>query len=165
LNFQTKSRLLCPDSALLKINQREIYLKIYCKKLSGTAQLPKYGRDGDAGLDLHSNQSAVLDPNSRQLIKTGIAMAIPKGYVGLVWDRGGMAAKKGITTMAGVVDSNYRGEVGVVLLNTTNEPYVITAGDRIAQMLIQPVVNAVLEQVEELDETNRGAGAYGSSGK
>jgi dUTP pyrophosphatase len=134
-------------------------------KLSGTALLPKYGRNGDAGLDLHANQDVVLDPNCRQLIKTGIAMAIPDGYVGLIWDRGGMAAKNGITTMAGVVDSNYRGEVGVVLLNTTSESYVITAGDRIAQMLIQPVVSAILEQVEELDATNRGAGAYGSSGK
>jgi dUTP pyrophosphatase len=153
------------DSTRSKINKREVSLKIDCKLLSGTAQLPKYGRDGDAGLDLYANQNAVLDPNSRQLIKTGIVMAIPKGCVGLIWDRGGMAAKNGITTMAGVVDSNYRGEVGVVLLNTTSEPYVITAGDRIAQMLIQPVVNAVLEQVEELDETNRGAGAYGSSGK
>jgi dUTP pyrophosphatase len=139
-------------------------LKIHCKKLSGTAQLPKYGRDGDAGLDLHSNQNVVIDPDSRRLVKTGIALAIPKGYVGLIWDRGGMAAKNGITTMAGVVDSNYRGEVGVVLLNTTREPYAVTTGDRIAQMLIQPVVSAVLEQVEELDETNRGAGAYGSSG-
>jgi dUTP pyrophosphatase len=140
-------------------------LKIYCKTLSESARLPKYGRDGDAGLDLYANQSVVLDPNSRQLIKTGIVMAIPKGYVGLIWDRGGMAVKHGITTVAGVVDSNYRGEVGVVLLNTTSEPYMITAGDRIAQMLIQPVVTAVLDQVEELDETNRGAGAYGSSGK
>lgn len=140
-------------------------MRVQIKRLEPTAQLPKYGRPGDAGLDIHSHETHILKPNERKVFKTGFAIAIPEGTVGLVWDRSGMAAKHGIKTMAGVLDHTYRGELGVVLLNTTEEPYEVRQGDRIAQLLVQPIHTAEVEEVPELSETVRGAGRFGSSGR
>ncbi|HEX2994786.1 MAG TPA: dUTP diphosphatase [Anaerolineales bacterium] len=135
------------------------------KKLIPDAQLPKYGRPGDAGFDLYAAEDMSLAPGKHSLIKTGIAVSIPEGTVGLIWDRSGMAARHGIKTMAGVVDFTYRGEVGVVLINLSQNSYGIKKGDRIAQMLIQPVLHAQVEEVTDLEGTERGASGFGSSGK
>jgi dUTP pyrophosphatase len=116
-------------------------------------------------MDLASREDKTLQQGEQHLFKLGFAMAIPEGTVALVWDRSGMAAKHGIKTMAGVIDCTYRGEVGVVLVNVRKEPYGVKKGDRIAQMLIQPVHTASIEVVEELSETVRGDGGFGSSGR
>ena len=135
------------------------------KRLDKEATLPKYAHEGDAGLDLFSAEDYILKPNERKAFKTGIAMAIPKGYVGLVWDKSGLAAKHGIKTMAGVVDSGYRGEVLVVLKNLGEKPVQIEKNMKIAQMLIQPVESKNIIEVDDLEDTGRGQGGFGSTGK
>lgn len=126
-----------------------------------------YESPSAAGLDLRASISTTLNPGERKLVPTGVKAAIPEGYVGMVCPRSGLAAKNGITIVnaPGIVDSDYRGEIGVVLLNTdVNAPFHITAGDRIAQMVITPVVQVQLKEVDELDETERGADGFGHSG-
>jgi len=135
------------------------------KRLDKTATLPKYAHEGDAGLDLFSAENYTLKPNERKAFKTGIAMAIPKGFVGLVWDKSGLAAKHGIKTMAGVVDSGYRGEILIVLKNLGNDVFKIEKNMKIAQMLIQPVESKNIIEVDDLDDTCRGEGGFGSTGK
>jgi dUTP pyrophosphatase len=135
------------------------------KKLDKTAKLPNYAHPGDAGLDLFSAENYILKPNERKAFKTGICMAIPKGYVGLVWDKSGLAAKHGIKTMAGVVDSGYRGEILVVLKNLGDELLIVEKNMKIAQMLIQPIESREVIEVKDLDETSRGVGGFGSTGK
>ena len=137
---------------------------IRIKKLTEDALLPKYAGPREAGMDFHANKETVLQPNERKLISTGIAMAIPEGYVGLLWDRSGLAAKKGLKTMGGVIDSTYRGEIGVIMHNLSKQEFIIEKGMRIAQMLIQPVEQRELKEVDELDETERGEGGFGSTG-
>jgi dUTP pyrophosphatase len=135
------------------------------KKLDKTAKLPNYAHEGDAGLDLFSSENCTLKPNERKAVRTGIAMAIPKGYVGLVWDKSGLAANHGIKTMAGVVDAGYRGEVLVVLKNLGDSDFSIEKNMKIAQMLIQPVESRKVVEVEDLDDTLRGEKGFGSTGK
>ncbi|MFC1640517.1 dUTP diphosphatase [Patescibacteria group bacterium] len=140
-------------------------IKIKVKKLDASAKLPEYGYEGDAGMDLRTIETVTMQPHERHVFKTGIACEIPEGYVGLVWDKGGLAAKSGITCMAGVIDSNYRGEFLIVLRNTSDEAYVFEKGDKIAQLLIQKVENATIEEIEDLTDSDRGEGKFGSSGK
>lgn len=134
------------------------------KKLHPEAILPKYMREGDAGLDLHAVENVIIPPQERRTISTGIAMAIPPGYAGLIWDRSGLAAKHGITTLGGVIDSNYRGEWKVILHNLSAEPFTVEKGMRIAQLLIQPVQQKGIKEVQELEETERNENGFGSSG-
>lgn len=131
---------------------------------TSTNPLPAYARPGDAGMDLRAADYACIEPGHRCAIRTGVSIAIPEGYVGLIWPRSGLAANHGIDTLAGVIDSSYRGEVGVVLVNHGSLPFEIEPGDRIAQLLIQPVVRAELVPVERLGSTERGAGGFGSTG-
>ena len=98
------------------------------------------------------------------MISTGISIELPKGYVSLVWDKSGIAYKFGIKVLGGVCDCNYRGEYKVILLNTSKEPYKINKGNKVAQILIQPVQQAIIEETSALTETTRGAGAFGSTG-
>ncbi len=128
------------------------------------AKLPSYAHPGDAGMDLYSNDEVVLKPGEKKVVKTGAYMAIPEGHVGLIWDKSGHAAKNAIHVLAGVIDAGYRGEVGVVLKNLGDEDFTVTKHMKIAQMLIQPVVSASIEEVEELDDTARGEGGFGSTG-
>ncbi len=134
------------------------------KKLSATAILPKYAHPHDAGMDLYASETVVILPQERTLIPTGLALSIPIGYVGLIWDKSGIATKHGLKTMAGVIDSGYRGEVKILLHNLSDKSYTIVAGTKIAQMLIQPVEQKQIVEVEELDETERGEQGFGSSG-
>lgn len=140
-------------------------MTVRVKRLHPDAIVPKYGRPGDAGLDMHALVDMTVAAGERVMVPTGIALAIPVGTVGLVWDRSGMAAKHGMKTMAGVLDHTYRGELKIVLLNTTGVPYEIHKGDRIAQLLIQPIVTSDVIEVAELEETMRGEGGFGSSGR
>ena len=140
-----------------------VELKI--KRLNEKAKLPSYSFKGEAGLDLYAIEDYLLKPGERRLFKLGFAMELPLGYVALIWDRSGLAKKHGIKTMGGVIDPTYRGEVGVILLNTSNEPFEIKEGDRIAQMLIQKVEYVDVVESDELSETERGAGGFGSTGR
>jgi len=142
----------------------ESKMTIKIKKLHPEAILPKYLRPGDAAMDLYSSEEKIIQPHQRELIPTGIAMAIPKEHVGLIWDRSGMAANHGIKSMGGVIDCNYRGEIKVILHNLTNQPFMVEKGMRIAQMLIQEVKQKEILEVDELDDTVRGEKAFGSTG-
>ncbi len=139
-------------------------MKIKIKKISEEAIAPSCHHKGDAGLDLYSAEEIVLKPGERAKVRTGIGMQIPDGYVGLVWDRSGVAVNHGIKTMAGVVDSCYRGEISIVLLNLSGEDFKIEKKQKIAQMLIQKVENPEIEIVESLENSERGAGGFGSTG-
>jgi dUTP pyrophosphatase len=134
------------------------------KKLTKEAITPRYAHPGDAGMDLFSNEEAVIRPHERKLISTGLAMAIPEGFVGLIWDRSGIASKHGLKTMAGVVDSNYRGEVKILMHNLSPEEFKVEKGMRIAQMLVQPIAVKGIQEVDDLEETNRGDSGFGSTG-
>jgi len=138
-------------------------VKVKVKVIDGKA--PSYAYSGDAGMDLYSADSYNIMPGEVKTVRTGVKVAIPEGYVGLVWDKSGLAAKKGIKTMAGVVDSGYRGEIVVVLANLGKEAFVVEKEMKIAQMLIQKVEQADFEHVDELDETERKERGFGSSGR
>lgn len=128
---------------------------------------PSYATFGDAGADLRARHETVLEPGERALVDTGVALAIPHGYVGLVHPRSGLAAKHGLTVVnaPGTVDSGYRGEIKVSLLNTDRtETYTVSRGERIAQLLIQRVETAHFDAVTELPDSERGEGGFGSSG-
>ncbi len=138
------------------------------KKLDAELPTPKYANPGDAGLDLYSREDVVLKPGERRIIGTGIAIAIEPGFAGFVQPRSGFAAKQGfsIVNTPGLIDSGYRGEIGVIGLNTDPEIDIeIKRGDRIAQLVIQEVPEVTIEEVEELDDTVRSSGGFGSSGK
>jgi len=134
------------------------------KKLNPEAKIPKYAHEGDAGMDVLSCEDVVIKSGEKKAIKTGISAEFPKEYVALVWDKGGIA-NKGITTIAGVIDSNYRGEWLILLFNTSKEDYIINKGDKIAQVLIQKFERAEIRESEDLGETARGEGKFGSTGK
>lgn len=134
------------------------------QKLAKEIDTPSYAKLGDAAFDLRSAVEQEIKPGERKLFSTGIKLAIPEGHVGLIWDRSGLAARNGIHVLAGVVDSSYRGEIGVVLKNLGDEIFKVEKNMKIAQMLIQPVVSAKLEEVEELDKTERGEKGFGSTG-
>jgi dUTP pyrophosphatase len=129
--------------------------------------LPHYATDGSAGMDLKSADIWRLSPGERKLIRTGIQVAIPPGYEGQVRPKSGLALKYGITVTnaPGTIDSDYRGEVGVILHNTGAEMIVISYGDKIAQLVIAPCIQCKIDVVQELDETERGEGGFGSTGK
>lgn len=143
--------------------------RIRVKRVRATAELPRYQTSGAAGMDLHAAVDApvTLAPGARVLVPTGLAFAIPNGWEGQVRPRSGLAAKHGITVLnaPGTIDSDFRGEVGVVLVNHGQEPFVIACGERIAQIVFAPYAQATLEEVDALDETERGAGGYGSTGR
>jgi len=140
-------------------------MKIKAEKIYDDAKLPSCGYPGDAGMDFFAYGDFVLKPGERVSIPTGIKMAIPEGYVGLVWDKSGIAFKRGIKSMGGVVDSGYRGEIMVCLVNLDKEIQEIKKGDKIAQMVVQPFLSVDIEEGEIVDETHRGDKGFGSSGK
>ena len=137
------------------------------KILSRDAQIPHMAYNGDAGVDLRSVERIVLEPRERAMVATGLAIALPEGYAGFVLPRSGLAAKHGISIVnaPGLIDSNYRGELKVILLNTDpDKSFTIEIGDRIAQLIVMPVPTINFEQVEELTESQRGESGFGSSG-
>lgn len=139
-------------------------VKIKIKKLDERAKLPSYAHPGDAGLDLFSNEKDfVLKPKYRKLIGTGISIELPKGFVALIWDKSGIA-NNGIKTMGGVIEHTYRGEYKVILVNLSSKDYEIKKGQKIAQLLIQKIETAGIEEVSSLPDSVRGKKAFGSSG-
>jgi dUTP pyrophosphatase len=128
--------------------------------------LPAYATQGAAGMDVVAAEELTLAPGARHAVATGFAMAIPEGYEVQVRPRSGLALKHGVTCLntPGTIDSDYRGEVKVILANLGSEPFVIARGDRIAQLVPAPVQRATLSEVETLDDTARGAGGFGSTG-
>lgn len=138
-------------------------MEIKIKKITPEAKAPAYAHPGDAGMDLFSCADMSLAPGETKPVPTGIQMAIPQGYVGLVWDKSGISLK-GVHRLAGVVDAGYRGEVRVVMVNLGTEPFEIKPGMKIAQMLIQPVEAPTIVESDTLDDTSRGAGGFGSTG-
>ncbi|MGB7297625.1 MAG: dUTP diphosphatase [Candidatus Aminicenantales bacterium] len=141
-------------------------MKLRVKRISAGARLPVYGHPGDAGMDLFAAEEIMIGGGEVKAVPTGIKMAIPGGYVGLIWDKSGISLQ-GVHRLAGVVDAGYRGEVKVVMVNLGKTPYVFKQGQKVAQMLIQPVqaVEIVDVGADELDETQRGEGGFGSTGQ
>jgi dUTP pyrophosphatase len=137
------------------------------RKLRPDAVLPSRAYDGDAGLDLPAADAVVLAPGERAVVGTGLAVAVPDGHAGFVQPRSGLAAAHGITIVnaPGLVDSGYRGEVKVVLLNTGREPFAVEHGMRIAQFVVLPVASVEPLEVAELPATERGERGHGSSGR
>ncbi len=140
-------------------------VNIKIKKLREDAVLPSYAHEGDAGMDLFSCEDYILKAGERRLFKTGLSIELPRGYVSLIWDKSGLAFKHGITVLGGVIEYTYRGEYRVILLNTSEKDFNIKKGDKIAQLLIQPICNAEIEETGVLSETERGEGGFGSSGE
>ena len=142
-------------------------MKLLVKRLDKDLELPRYAHEGDAGLDLLASEDVALLPGARAAVPTGLAVAIPDGYVGLVHARSGRALKEGLAlaNAPGVVDSGYRGEIKVICVNLDpSSPIDIKRGEKIAQLVIQAVETAEIEEVEELPESLRGEGGFGSTG-
>lgn len=136
------------------------------KRIHPDAVLPAYAHPSDAGMDVRSVDDLVIAPGRRALVHTGLVMALPPMYEAQVRPRSGLALKNGITVLntPGTIDSGYRGEVGVILANFGEEDFVVKKGDKIAQIVIAPVTQPVIEETETVDETDRGAGGFGSTG-
>jgi dUTP pyrophosphatase len=135
-------------------------------RLDPDVALPSYAHPGDAGLDLVAAAGVTLAPGARAAVSTGLALAVPDGWVGLVHPRSGLALRHGVTVAnaPGTIDAGYRGEVLVLLVNLGEEPFVVAAGDRVAQLLLQRVGQAEIVEVDDLDDTARGTGGFGSTG-
>ena len=140
----------------------KITLKI--KKLVSHALIPTRANDGDL-FDLYAAEHTIIPAHEKKMIGTGLSIAFPVGYICFIKDRSGLAAKYGLTTMAGVIDPGYRGEYMVILHNTSDEDYAIKTGDRIAQAAFLPLPEITIEETDDLGESERGSGAFGSSGK
>ncbi len=136
------------------------------RRLHPDAVTPRYAHPGDAGRDLVAVESVELPPGERHAVATGWAVAIPEGWVGLVHPRSGLALRKGLTVAnaPGTIDAGYRGELKVILVNHGDAPVAVEAGDRVAQLLLQEVGQAIVEEVDELDDTARGGAGFGSTG-
>lgn len=145
-------------------------MKIYIKRLrkNSDTMLPKYMTEGSSGMDLFASldEDVVIMPGERRLIPTGISIAIPEGFEGQIRPRSGLAIKNGIGILngPGTIDSDYRGEIFIILINLGNEPFKVKNGDRIAQLVINPVVKPILEEVEDLPPTQRQDGGFGHTG-
>ncbi len=157
---------LVPLVGLEKIGEPGPAVPLRIKRLRPDVELPSYAHPGDAGLDIRSAEDAVLQPGERALLSTGFSMALPEGYAAFVQPRSGLAARHGISVVntPGLIDCHYRGEVKVILINLGKEPFQVRKGDRIAQMVIQRVERAEVVEVEELEDTVRGEGGFGSTG-
>ena len=143
-------------------------LEVNIKRLDPDMPLPSYAYEGDAGLDLRASESVDLKPFERTLVSTGLAIAIPDGYAGFIQPRSGLAIREGLSLVntPGLIDAHYRGELKVILINLDSSHVIhIERGERIAQLVIQKVPIVHLNEVEELDKTDRGAGGFGSSGQ
>jgi dUTP pyrophosphatase len=140
-------------------------MKLKVKKLHPDAIVPSYAHPGDAGMDLFCVEAFTMVPGDRKSVPTGIALEIPKGCVGLVWDKSGLSHKHGIKTTGGVIDSGFRGEICIGLANLSSEKYTFEKGHKIAQLLIQKVEHPKIEESSVLSDSARGEKGFGSTGK
>ena len=142
--------------------------KIHIKKLSSSVSIPRYETPGSSGMDIaaHIKDNIIINPGEKALIPTGFSMAVPKGFEVQIRPRSGLAVKKNITVLntPGTIDADYRGEIKVILINLGKEKFIIENGERIAQMVVCPVIQANFEEVKELSDTERGSGGFGSTG-
>jgi dUTP pyrophosphatase len=142
-------------------------IKIQIKRLSNSVSIPKYETSDSSGMDIaaHIENNIIINPGEKALVSTGFSVAIPRGYEIQIRPRSGLAVKKNITVLntPGTIDSDYRGEIKVILINLGKEKFVIENGERIAQMVVCPVVQAKLEEVNKLSDTKRGSGGFGST--
>ena len=139
-------------------------MHIKIKKLNKDAKLPTKGHPGDAGIDFYSSEDIIFSPMSQVRVPTGVSIEIPEGFVGLIWDKSSISFNKGLKIMGGVIDSGYRGEIIMSLLNTTNKEVRIEKGHKIAQMVIQKFEDCDIVEVDELNDSIRGDGREGSTG-
>lgn len=139
-------------------------MKIKVKKLKQNAKLPTYAHPGDVGMDLYSMEEKILMPGEHHFFYHGFALEFPEGYGALVMDKGSIS-KAGLKTMGGVYDAGYRGEYNTHLVNLSDKPYTIEVGDKVAQLVILPVVIGELEESDTLNDSSRGHGAFGSTGR
>ncbi len=139
-----------------------MHLKV--KKIKDDAKLPTHGHPGDAGMDFYCIHDVVFQPGKQERVHTGVAIEIPDGYVGLIWDKSGTSFNLGLKVMGGVMDSSYRGEVIMSLLNTSDKEVRLEKGQKVAQMLIQKFEHCDIMEVSELSKTIRGEGREGSTG-
>jgi len=148
------------------VSETETGVEIAAVRLDRELPLPVYAKPGDAGLDLRASEFASLEPGERRLVPTGLAVAIPEGHAGFVVPRSGLALQKGVTVLnaPGLIDSGYRGELKVLLINHGAETVTTARGERIAQLVIQPVASVTLVEVERLPDSARGVGGFGSTG-
>lgn len=140
-------------------------MKLKVKKINPEIKLPSYAKPGDAGMDIFVAENVTINPGESMGIKSGLAFEVPEGCVGLLWDKSGLSIKHGIKILGGVLDSGFRGEVVVGVINLGKEPYTFEKGHKLTQLLIQPIINVDIEEVESLSETERGEGGLGSTGK
>lgn len=140
-------------------------MRIKIKKLTEDVKIPTYAYSGDAAFDLSARVETEVAPGEWKNIPTGLALEIPEGYAGLVWDKSSVSMKNGIKTLGGVIDAGYRGEVSVGVINLSDKTYHFEKGHKVAQMIIQKIEQAEILEVEELNETERGERGFGSSGK
>ena len=142
-------------------------MKLSFKRIHPDAVLPSYAHEGDAGMDVRSVQALTIQPGRRALVKTGLVAEIPSGYEIQVRPRSGLAFKHGVTVLnsPGTVDSGYRGEIGVILVNFGDEPFPVSVGDRIAQLVVSPVTQAEISETSDVSSSERGEGGFGSTGK
>ncbi len=140
-------------------------MKIKIKKLNEGAKIPSCAHFDDAGVDLYAVSDVLIKVGERVQVPTGLAMELPVGHVGLIWDKSGLSHKHGLKTLGGVIDSGYRGEILVGMINLGKEEYRLEKGHKVAQMIIQEKVSVEFEEVSELDESERGGGNFGSTGK
>ena len=136
------------------------------RRIDPSAELPTYAHPGDAGMDIRSIEELVIEPGARALVHTGLVMVLPPGYEAQVRPRSGLALKNGVTVLntPGTIDEGYRGEIGVILANFGSEPFKVEKGAKIAQMVIAPCTRAEIAETDEVDDTVRGTGGFGSSG-
>lgn len=140
-------------------------MKVQIKKLSESAVTPTKAHPSDAGFDLVASKTTIIPANSRALIPTDIAMAIPNGYYGMVVGRSGNTIKRGLVGMTGVVDAGYRNGIGIMAFNLTQDDITIKQGERAGQIVLTPILNCEIEEAEELDTTDRNQGGFGSTGR
>jgi dUTP pyrophosphatase len=140
-------------------------MKLKIKKLHIDAVIPKYANPNDAGMDLFAIENIEIMPMERKQVGTGIAVEIPADCVGLVWDKSGLSHKFGLKVLGGVIDSGYRGEIKVGIINLGTEKYTFEKGHKVAQMIIQKKETPEIEEVSELSDSERGEGGFGSTGK
>ena len=142
-------------------------IELKVKKIHPDAIIPSYAHPGDSGMDVYSIENYSLSPGSRILVQTGLKVEFSEGYEIQVRPKSGLALKSGITVLntPGTVDSGYRGEIGVILINHSRETYSVKKGDKVAQIVLAPVVKMIIKEIENLSDTSRGEGGFGSTGK
>jgi dUTP pyrophosphatase len=141
----------------------QLRMKLLVKKLNPDARVPEYAHKGDAGLDLYSCEDCIVPAGESRAVGTGIALEFDSGYAALIWDKSGIALK-GITVLGGVIEHTYRGEYKVIMFNTSKKEYIVKRGDKVAQVLIQPISTVEVQETNELSSSVRGEKAFGSSG-